>query len=264
MEDLRKEKDLSGLIMALEHSELDVRYKAVEALGDLQDSAAVPPLVTLLSGDQYSAIRWKSAEALAKIGKDSVEPLIVLLGHPDEDVRWKAAIALGEIGDVRAIDPLIGLLSDPDRYVKGRVAVALGMIGQPAVVPLIKALGEGDGSLRWGAAIALGRIRDPRAIIPLVRVLGDKYENVRSEALASLKAMKSRDINILIHLLNEVGHQETGDDVGPLSPDDWPDQTRDRDFSESIDEDMRERLLSALLDLGDPDSGPLTNDDSGE
>jgi len=194
VDDLRREKDIPGLFKALSHTDPDVQYLAVEALGSLQDPAVIPHLVTLLSENQYSAVRWKSAEALAEIGKDSVEPLIQLLSHPDEDVRWKAAIALGEIGDERAINPLIGLLRDPDHYVMGRAAVALGMIGQPAVSPLIRALREGDGSLRWGAAIALGRIRDPQAIAPLVHALGDKYDNVRSESLASLKAMEDGNI----------------------------------------------------------------------
>ena len=69
VEDLRNEKDIPGLIKSLGHSDLDVLYLAVEALGDLKDPAAIPPLVTMLSEDQYSAVRWKSAEALAKIGK---------------------------------------------------------------------------------------------------------------------------------------------------------------------------------------------------
>jgi HEAT repeat protein len=263
VDDLRNEKDIPGLIKALGHTDLDVQYMAVEALGDLKDPAAIPPLVDLLSKDQYSAVRWKSAEALAKIGKDSVEPLIVLLGHLDEDVRWKAAIALGEIGDVRAIGPLIVLLCDQDRYVKGRVAVALGMIGQPAVSPLIRALSEGDGSLRWGAAIALGRIRDPRAIAPLVRALGDKYDNVRSEALASLKAMQDGNIDRFIHLLNKVGNETLQDYIAHAPAGAGPDSPGLTDFLLSIDPDIRKRLVSALLGVGDPDLGPLINDLSG-
>ncbi len=264
VDDLRNEKDITGLIKALGHTDLDVQYLAVEALGDLQDPAAIPPLVTMLSEDQYSALRWKSAEALVKIGNDSVEPLIVLLGHPDEDVRWKSAIALGEIRDVRAIDPLIGLLRDQDRYVKGRVAVALGMIGQPAVSPLIRALGEGDGSLRWGAAIALGRIRDPRAIAPLVRALGDKYENVRSEALASLKAMEDGNIDLFIRLLNEVGNEALQTYIAQAPKGDVPDSPVFTEFLLSIDPDLRKRLTNALMGLGDPDLGPLINDLSGQ
>ncbi|MEI7433364.1 MAG: HEAT repeat domain-containing protein [Methanomicrobiales archaeon] len=263
VDDLRKEKDIPGLIKALGCKDLDVQYMAVEALGYLQDPSAIPPLVTLLSEDQYSAVRWKSAEALAKIGKESVEPLIVLLHHPDEDVRWKAAIALGEIGDARAIDPLIGLLCDQDRYVKGRVAIALGMIGQSAVASLIRALGEGDGSLRWGAAIALGRIGDPRAIAPLVRALGDKYENVRSEALASLKAMEDGNIDLFIQLLNEVGNEALQDYMANSPAGDGPDSPGFTDFLLSVDPDIRKRLVSALIGVGDPDLGPLINDLSG-
>jgi len=261
--DLRNEKDIPGLVKALAHNDPDVQYLAVEALGDLKDPAAIPPLVTILSEDQYSAVRWKSAEALAKIGKDSVEPLIVLLRHPDEDVRWKAAIALGEIGDVRAIDPLIGLLCDEDRYVKGRVALALGMIGQPAVSPLIRALTTGDGSLRWGAAIALGRIHDPRAIAPLVQALGDKYENVRSEALASLKAMENGNIDLFIQLLNEVGNEALQDYIANAPIGEGPESPGFTDFLQSIDPDIRKRLLTALTSIGDPDLGPLINDLSG-
>lgn len=258
--DLRNEKDITGLIRALGHSDPDVQYMAVEALGELRDPAAIPPLVTMLSEDQYSAVRWKSAEALANIGKDSVEPLILLLGHPDADVRWKAAIALGEIGDVSAIDPLIGLLRDEDRYVKGRAAVALGMIGQPAVPPLIYALQNGDGNLRWGAAIALGRIRDLRAIAPLLQALGDKYENVRSEALASLKSMEDGNIDLFIQLLNEAGNEALQDYIASIPPGDGPESPGLTAFLQSIDPDIRRRLISALRSTGDPDLIPLIND----
>ena len=233
---------------------------AVEALGSIKDPVAIPHLVHLLSENQYSAVRWKSAEALAGIGKESVEPLIRLLSHPDEDVRWKAAIALGEIGDVRAIDPLIGLLNDQDHYVKGRAAFALGMIGQPAVTPLIRTLREGDGNLRWGAAIALGRIRDPRAIAPLVHALGDKYDNVRSEALASLKAMEDGNIDVFIHLLNEIGDEALRDYVTSVPSGEGPASPGFTEFLLSIDPDMRGRLVAALLAVGDPDLDPLIND----
>ena len=260
VDDLRNENDVPGLINALRHTDIDVQYMAVEALGDLRDPAAIPPLIIMLSEDQFSAVRWKSAEALAKIGEESVEPLIVLLHHPDEDVRWKAAIALGEIGDVRAIGPLIGLLCDQDHYVKGRAAVALGMIGQPAVPPLIRALSEGDGNLRWGAAIALGKIRDPQAIAPLVRALGDKYENVRAEALASLKAMEDGNIDLFIHLLNEVGNEALQDYMTHAPAGDGLGSPGFTDFLLSVDPDIRKRLASALLGVGDPDLGPLIND----
>ena len=198
---MKSARDVRGLIRLLKHRDLDVQYGAAEALGEIGDSGAVEPLIAALKNDEYSGVRWKAAEALSKIGAPAVEPLIGALSHDDDDVRWKAAIALGEIGDPQAIEPLILLLCDEDRFVKSHAALALGAIGEPAVNPLLRALREGDGNLRWGAAIALGKIRDPRAIEPLIRALADKYENVRAESASSLAAIGKPALGPLLQFL---------------------------------------------------------------
>jgi HEAT repeat protein len=220
--------DIRGLVRLLNHSDPDIQYHALEALGVIGDASAVEHLITVLKHDEMSGVRWKAAEALATIGAPSVGPLIGALEHPDGDVRWKAAIALGEIGDQRAIEPLIRQLSDTDRFVKSRVAHALGMIGAPAVHPLIRTLREGDGNLRWGAAIALGRIKDPLAVEPLIRALADKYENVRAEAAASLAAigkpaiapliwfLKYSEGGMRIEVMNALGELHANDAIEPL------------------------------------------------
>jgi HEAT repeat protein len=220
--------NVRGLIRLLNHRNPDVQYEAAEALGEIRDASAVCPLVAILTGDSLSGVRWKAAEALSRIGILAVDPLIVALKNPDDDVRWKVAMALGEIGDPRAIGPLIGLLADSDRFVKSRAALALGMIGEPAVDPLIVALQEGDGNQRWGAAIALGRIKDIRATEPLIRGLADKYENVRAEAAAALAAIGTPSIAPLLQFLkyaegtarievvNALGDLQAGDALGPL------------------------------------------------
>jgi len=193
--------DIRGLVRLLNHSDPDIQYHAVEALGEIGDACAVEPLITVLKHEEMSGVRWKTAESLVKIGAPSIEPLISVLQHPDSDVRWKAAIALGEIRDPRAIGPLIRQLSDTDRFVKSRVAHALGMIGAPAVHPLIQTLHDGDGNQRWGAAIALGGIKDPAAVDPLILALADKYENVRAEAAAALVSIGKPAIAPLIRFL---------------------------------------------------------------
>lgn len=204
---LRDEKNVPGLIRALRHPEVAVQYEAVEALGDLRDTAAVKPLAEVLSRDEYSAIRWKAAEALAKIGSPAVEELIFVLSNPDEDVRWKAAIALGEIGDVRAVDPLVRLLSDNDRFVKSRAAYALGKIGKPAVATLSRVLAEGEPGERWGAAIALGQIRDPVSAPALVRALGDRNDSVRVEAASALTGMGEPGVSVLVECMEKMGSE---------------------------------------------------------
>jgi HEAT repeat protein len=220
--------DIGGLVRLLNHSDPDIQYHAVEALGEIGDAGAVEPLIAVLNHEEMSGVRWKTAESLVKIGKPSVEPLISTLQHPDGDVRWKAAVALGEIGDPRAIEPLIAQLSDTDRFVKSRAAQALGMIGAPAVHPLIQTLHDGDGNQRWGAAIALGGIKDPKAIEPLIVALADKYENVRAEAAAALASIGKPAIAPLIRFLkysegtgrievmNALGELHANDAIEPL------------------------------------------------
>jgi len=198
---LKDSGDVPGLISALIQNDPQVQYDAAEALGELGDKRAVGPLITELKNNELSGVRWKAAEALSRIGAASVDELIGVLQHEDDDVRWKAAIALGEIGDPKAIGPLIRLLCDNDRFVKSRAAYALGMIGEQAVDPLIRALREGDGNLRGGAAIALGKIRDTRSIEPLICALADKYENVRIESATSLAAIGKPALEPLLHFL---------------------------------------------------------------
>jgi len=251
---LKEDQNVDALICTLGDRDITVQYEATEALGDLRDPRAIGPLMGVLTGDQYSSIRWKAAEALAKIGPPAVEPLIAALSHPNDDVRWKAAIALGEIADKRAIGPLIDLLKDNDRFIKGRAAYALGKIGEAAVVPLIIALDTGDGSLRWGAAIALGKIRDERAIKPLIRALGDRYENVRSEAIASLgmigdairdpliAAMQQIDLSERLKLATALAEMVNSPVVLILA---------------GADPVSRERLVASLVELNSHDLSPL-------
>jgi HEAT repeat protein len=225
---LKEKQNIQALISALKSKDPTVQYDAAEALGDLRDPRAVEPLIAALKNDELSGVRWKAAEALSKIGVPAVDALIGVLSHEDDDVRWKAAIALGEIGDLKAVEPLIALLCDDDRFVKSRAAHALGMIGEAAVDPLIRALREGNGNLRWGAAIALGKIRDARAVKPLIRALADKYENVRSESAMSLAGfgkpalapllefLKFSDGPVRLEVVTALGELKDSDAIHPL------------------------------------------------
>jgi HEAT repeat protein len=257
---LKMKNDVRGLIRLLTSEDLNVQYDAVEALGELADPVSVPALIHVLTKDRYSAVRWKAAESLVKIGEPSVEPLIVALSDPDEDVRWKAAIALGEIKDPRAIEPLLQLLTDSDNYVRSRAAYALGRIGQPSVIPLIHALNEGDEHLRWGAAIALGKIHDPRAIAPLIHALDDTCEHVRTEALASLEALEKDTVDTFITLLNAAGDQEVQDLVRMGTPEGVMQSPSLFIRIANADQHVRKRLQKTLEESNNPDLEPLIRD----
>ena len=124
-----KERNVVPLIIELlkPDNAKEVRLKAVEALGKIDDSRAVEPLIGVLA-DSDKDIRKAVVEALGKVkDPEAVDPLISVLN--DEDVQLAAIWALGNIGDKRAVPVLTGLLSSPDKYVRYNVVQSLKRIG---------------------------------------------------------------------------------------------------------------------------------------
>lgn len=250
--------DIVSLARLLEHKDPVVQYEAAEALGNLGDEKAVGPLITALKRDEFSGVRWKAAEALSKIGNPAVEALIAALQYPDDDVRWKAAIALGEIGNPDAVEPLIRLLSDVDRFVRSRAAHALSMIGEPAVPSLMHALRMDDAGVRWGAALALGKIKNPLAVEPLILALADEQVMVRAEAATALAAIGTPALGSLlvflkyakgetrIEVMTALGELKNADAIEPLIQ-----------LLENADDDERKAIADAIDAILIPAVGPL-------
>ena len=58
-----------------------------------------------------------------------------------------------------------------------------------AVMSLIKALGDDDDPVRWGAAEALGEIGDASAVVPLIEAMGHNLGDVRKSATEALRKL---------------------------------------------------------------------------
>jgi len=198
-------------LIVLLGDDYNVCRTAVKTLGEIGEPA-VEPLIEVLSGDDLGVRRY-AAEALGEIGDgEAVEPLIKALGDEDVYVRQSASTALGKIGDERAVEPLIKALGDEDGYVREYAAGALDKLGwvpetdgqraaylisknwkslvewgEPAVEPLIKALGDGGAYVRETAVKALGEIGDERAVEPLIGILLDENLNLRMVAAEELR-----------------------------------------------------------------------------
>lgn len=185
VEDLRLVGDVERLILALapaHHPE--VRRAAAASLGDLVDTRAVPALMELLD-EREDQVRLAAVLALAKIADPRAAPrLMPLLSDPDGDVRTATVIALGMIGDGAAVPGLLVALADPHTPVRDAAAWALGaMRDSRAVRPLIRALSDPEWHVRMEAEWALLEIREP-AVEPLIAALGD--EGVRWKAAGVL------------------------------------------------------------------------------
>jgi HEAT repeat protein len=147
------------LIAALKYRNTGTQKAAAEELGRIRDPRAVEPLIAFLEKDRKAAV-----EALVEIGEPAVEPLIAALKDKDNDVRKGAVEALDKLGwqpgeDATAV-----------RYwIAAGKAWHCKEIGEPAVGPLIEALGSWED--RTSAASVLGTIGDPRAVEPLSKWL---------------------------------------------------------------------------------------------
>jgi HEAT repeat protein/Fe-S cluster biogenesis protein NfuA len=212
IEKMRQDSDVVGLIALLNHKKQKTREKAAQALAAIGPPAVKPLIAVLQSEDQYTCNY--AAWTLGVIGDDrAVEPLIEALNDTRRSLRRNVARALLVMADPRAIDPLISALEDPCLEVRRLAVRALGSfggarvveallnyqsshkfsdeiivdaltkIGQSAVEPLTNALTSEHYSVVGVTAAALGKIRDPRALEPLVSALQKKMHPEIANAL---------------------------------------------------------------------------------
>lgn len=169
----------------------------------------VDNLISELKTSNYSHVREKAAKKLGKI-KDirAVEPLIHVLMNDEPGVREEAAWALGQIKDPRAVEPLIYILLN----YKGRGS------GVPIGVRPSVRLPHQDWTprVRWRSAQALGKIKDPIAIEPLIEAL--KYDDfwlVQSNAADALSTWADNPcvVKALKEALNNKLHIAVADSI---------------------------------------------------
>jgi len=173
--------------------ESDFYENFIGMIGELRgNSAMINCWIALLRRDDYS-IQFKSINALTKIGKPAVKPLISNLNDKDNSFRMAVIETLGKIKDPVAVGPLISLIKDEDSSIRMRAAEALGNIGDKrAVEPLISLIKDEDSWVRMAVVEALGKIKDPRGVEPLISALKDKDSWVKMKAIEALRDIKDQ------------------------------------------------------------------------
>jgi bilin biosynthesis protein len=155
-----------------------------------KNNKTVHELIESLREGNDRKVRREAETALVDLGNAAVYPLIGALNDGDWRVREEAARALGEIGDVRAVSPLINLFKDDKIRVQLWATDALIGLGADIVDPLVSALGDPDRRVRMGSIVALGEIKDMKAIGPLRECLKDKDLGVCEAAQEALDAIQ--------------------------------------------------------------------------
>ncbi|NQU11028.1 HEAT repeat domain-containing protein [bacterium] len=196
-----------AVIEALDDPDPDVRRTAAVALSVLRPASAVNDLSSR-ADDDNPHVRAATARAMGELGDRAAVPKLVgLLRDENGYVRGAAAQALGKLGDRSAVAPLIAILSGPQptpgtlheglvigdttrllpdlaqlKLLEEKIQVvrALGDLRAPeAVDPLVEhGLNAEDAGLRAESAVAIGKIGESRAMIPLQEAVRPYYQEV--------------------------------------------------------------------------------------
>lgn len=177
------EKKLAGAKRA------DGRVQVLESLrssGNLQESF-LPMLHAKLAAEKKSEVKAALARTIGDLkSPTSLEPLQSALEPTTTDsetalANKELAAALGKLGDPKAAPALTGLLKAKDNYTKVEAIQALGLLRAPqAVDPLVKLASDEDSDnfLKKKAIEALGRIGDPKAVPILMKMLTKERQGI--------------------------------------------------------------------------------------
>jgi HEAT repeat protein len=231
-----------------ENEDCNKRSLAADALGQVKDIRTIRPLIGILEDGRPG--RRQAAEALGRIGdQKAVNPLMKIMARQlslaffDEDLCEGTAWALGEIGDPLSVE----VLADA---VWRRCSVT---------------------ATCWLSAEALGKIKDPRVVPLLTKVLRTRwasdgeelYENKREHAAKvthlrrsvawALSEIGAPSVDLLIESLRDENYKVRGYAVWALG------KARDvravvpltKIMKEDVSREVRARATYALGELSD-------------
>ncbi|MFN8412518.1 MAG: HEAT repeat domain-containing protein [Anaerolineales bacterium] len=174
----------------LDDSKIEVRRVAARALGETENSSALPFLMEALRDSVWWYEKEQSSadllNAIEKMGPVAVPPLIEALSDKEGTVRKFAASLLGKLLDPQAIDELGMTLYDLHHEVSLAAAEALAKFGVQAIDVLSEALLHPEAAVRRHAIIGLSQIQDVRVTPFLLEMLHDPDRVVKIQAVEAL------------------------------------------------------------------------------
>jgi HEAT repeat protein len=211
--------NLQVLVARLYDLSPEKRIESIRQLAGMGEAAAAAvPLVAAMQGDagnywEYRSephapqmripsrsftVRKEVFKALPQMGKAGAAALRAMIAEGDADTQVRAALALVEAGDPGAFEPLLKRVPDAEPDVRATAVRALGQAGDrravPVLIPLLKDEKKAgvDRSTWFFAAEALGALKDPRAVGPLVEMMKEADPGKQAYAARALGEIGDR------------------------------------------------------------------------
>jgi len=174
----------------------ELRMAAASALGQLNETSAVPKIINQLS-DENPKVRVRCCAALAKLDHPkAVPPLIERLSDPIGEVRREAAVALASIGTDQALSALLDMLDDANTSIRRIAASSLGEAGSvKAVQPLADALADESSAVRSAAVFSIIEL--------LSNAPTQQSHQIRDTVVSELQNSDSATVQPLVEILDE-------------------------------------------------------------
>jgi HEAT repeat protein len=131
-------------------SEINSATKRYLLLRDVLVKIGEPALAELENALHHSNlnVRYSAMEAIIRIGHPSIVDLLLPLVDSTEDNERGLAIAeLGTIGTPRVFDRIVAALDDKSSYVRNIAIIALGNLGDKRVLPELEKIARSDKTL---------------------------------------------------------------------------------------------------------------------
>ncbi|HOY68701.1 MAG TPA: HEAT repeat domain-containing protein [Candidatus Ozemobacteraceae bacterium] len=165
------------LVKALNDKSKNIRYFAAKALGGSSNPDVIRDLIKSLADPSWS-VRRAASESITRLENFGVDQLLRAMSFDNEDIRFWIGQILEKTGR-QHLDQIHENLRLGDRELRLCCCQALGVIADPSSVDiLMDALRDESDWVRIYAAIALGKIGDTRAVVPLLRGLSDRNAEV--------------------------------------------------------------------------------------
>ena len=166
-----------------------VRDGAAERLVGEGDRAGFEYFMALARGNdvdrRHYAVAW-----LGRCGNTEAVPLLIsMFENADTSLAQTLTLSLGQLPDKRAVETLIKALTQGDFSLRMHASNALAQIGDLAVAPLIAEWDRpGHHTLHGPAKVVetLGQMKNPKALRVLIEALGYGELRTRKAAIEAL------------------------------------------------------------------------------